>query len=168
MEHGVASEEAVLAAVFGPALADFDALLFLRRDALPAADCALQSPKLWRSTAEKRGFVELASVGGGMSANEAGDYGKRARAVLRAVPQGVFDHSCSSCIALCAWRVNITCWSTAVAVPEEDIVSGPIILQPFALLMVSSATPYTQVSLRLLRKYILWQRCWRRGEHRRS
>ncbi len=46
IELGRHSSEAVLAAVFGPAIADFDALLFLRRDALPGADRAAQPAKV--------------------------------------------------------------------------------------------------------------------------
>ena len=51
------------AACLGPALADFDALLLLRRDALPAADLALQGPKAWRAMAAKSGFQPLQPPG---------------------------------------------------------------------------------------------------------
>ena len=70
------------AACLGPALADFDALLLLRRDALPAADLALHRPRAWRAMAAKTGFRPLQPQDA--DALE----GKRSRAVLRAVPQG--------------------------------------------------------------------------------
>jgi hypothetical protein len=107
----VHARELVAAAAFAPALVDFDALLFLRRDALPGADCALQGAKLLRTAAEKRGFAEAAAdargpagtpvklpaqaaAGAKAAASQDGRNGseagssKRARAVLRAIPAG--------------------------------------------------------------------------------
>ena len=82
VEAGLHEPGAVRAACLGPALADFDALLLLRRDALPAADLALQGPKAWRAMAAKSGFQPLQ-----LQDSDALD-SKRARAVLRAVPPG--------------------------------------------------------------------------------
>lgn len=50
IELGRHSAEAVRAAVFGPAIADFDALLLLRRDSLPWADRAAQPAKVHHSS----------------------------------------------------------------------------------------------------------------------
>ena len=79
-----ANAAAALAAAFTPALADFDALLRLRREALPAADCALQPPRAPAAAALKCGFVEVESPGAAAAAAP----GSRAQAVLRAVPAG--------------------------------------------------------------------------------
>ena len=84
IEHGRPAAEGVCAAVFSPALADFDALLLLRRDALPAADLALQGPKAWRAAAARSGFAPLPV----RAAPEAAANAKPARALLRAVPPG--------------------------------------------------------------------------------
>lgn len=89
MEHGQPDAEAVRRAVFGPPLADFDALLLLRRDALSAADLALQGPKLWRAAAAKVGFVPLPGA-------QPGQEDRAARALLRAVPQGEASSLCGS------------------------------------------------------------------------
>ena len=82
VEAGLHEPGAVRAACLGPALADFDALLLLRRDALPAADLALHAPRAWRAMAAGAGFRPVHLQG-----SDALD-GKRARAVLRAVPPG--------------------------------------------------------------------------------
>ena len=82
VEAGLHEPGAVRAACLGPALADFDALLLLRRDALPMADLALHGPKAWRAMAASAGFRPVQLQGG-----DALD-SKRARAVLRAVPPG--------------------------------------------------------------------------------
>ena len=70
--------------VFGPALADFDALLQLRCEALPGADRALLAPRAALAAALKHGFVEADAPG----AAEAAAAGSRAQAVLRAIPAG--------------------------------------------------------------------------------
>ena len=81
IELGRHTAAAVRAAVFGPAIADFDALLMLRRDALPSADRAAQGAKALADAARKRGFAPMEG-----SRSEQPDV--RARAVLRAVPEG--------------------------------------------------------------------------------
>lgn len=73
-----------VAAAFTPALADFDALLRLRREALPAADRALLPPRAAEAAALQCGFVAAGDAG----AAEAAAPGSLAQAVLRAVPAG--------------------------------------------------------------------------------
>lgn len=94
IEQGRPDAESVRAAVFGPALADFDALLLLRRDALPAADLALLAPKAWRAAAARAGFAPLPAEA---AAPGAAAEGKSARALLRAVPPGGATLSWCSC-----------------------------------------------------------------------
>ena len=81
IELGRHTATAVREAIFSPAVADFDALLMLRRDSLPSADRAAQGAKALAAAARKRGFAPLEG-----SHTEQPD--ARARAVLRAVPEG--------------------------------------------------------------------------------
>ena len=77
------SPEEAAAAVFRPALADFDAMIVMRRDSLPSADLALQS-----ADGSKRN-VEAELRRAGFGGDEEGEpLDKRARAVLRTIPAG--------------------------------------------------------------------------------
>jgi len=82
---GPAGPEAALAAAFTPALADFDALLRLRRAALPAADRALLPAAAAAAAALRCGVVEAGGCGAAADAAP----GSRAQAVLHAIPAGV-------------------------------------------------------------------------------
>lgn len=96
IEHGRNSRSALRAAIFGPAIADFDALLLLRRNALPAADCAAQGAKALAEAARRRGFAAMdpgaarpvAEVPPPVANGGREGPDTRARAVLRAVPEG--------------------------------------------------------------------------------
>ena len=69
-----------------PALADFDALLLLSRDALARAPCAVLSHQAQRAAALQRGFAPALSV---KPEKAQALLSKRSRAMLRALPQGV-------------------------------------------------------------------------------
>ena len=84
VEGGVPADAAAAATLFAPALADFDALLRLRCEALPGADCALLAPRAALAAALKQGFVEAEVPG----AAEAAAPGSRAQAMLHAIPAG--------------------------------------------------------------------------------
>jgi len=81
---GPAGPEAALAAAFTPALADFDALLRLRRAALPAADRALLPAAAAAAAALRCRFVEAGGCGAAADAAP----GSRAQAMLHAIPAG--------------------------------------------------------------------------------
>lgn len=93
VESAAPPDAPVAAAVFGPALADFDALLRLRCEALPGADRALLAPHAALAAARKHGFVDADAPG----AAEAAAPGSRAQAVLRAIPAGAFVAEVSAC-----------------------------------------------------------------------
>lgn len=86
IEYGALAPKALHAAVYIPALADFDALLLLSRDTLARAPCAVLSHKAQRAAAVQRSFAPALSV-----APEKAQalLNKRCRAMLRALPQGM-------------------------------------------------------------------------------
>jgi len=84
IEGGLLTPGALQALVFTPAVADFDALLQLSRDALALAPCALLSHKAQRAAAEQRGFSSASFAPIDVSKESS----KRSRAMLRALPQG--------------------------------------------------------------------------------
>ena len=85
IEGGLLSSGALQASVFTPALADFDALLQLSKDALALAPCAVLSHRAQRAAAEQQGFSS-ASFGLPQEATKEGS--RRSRAMLKALPQG--------------------------------------------------------------------------------
>lgn len=85
VEGGLLTPGALQALVFTPAVADFDALLQLSRDALALAPCALLSHKAQRAAAEQRGFSSAPFAAPKDASKESS---KRSRAMLRALPQG--------------------------------------------------------------------------------
>ena len=85
IECGTLAPKALRAAVYIPALADFDALLLLSRDTLARAPCAVLSHKAQRAAAVQRGFAPALSAVPGKAQVLVS---KRSRAMLRALPQG--------------------------------------------------------------------------------
>ena len=85
IEGGVLTPGALQALVFTPAVADFDALLQVSRDALALAPCALLSHKAQRAAAEQRGFSSAPFAAPSDASKESS---KRSRAMLRALAQG--------------------------------------------------------------------------------
>ena len=87
IEGGILTPKALRAAVFIPALADFDALLLLSRDALARAPCAVLSHKAQRVAAVQCGFTPALSI---VPEKAHALISKRSRAMLRALPQGIY------------------------------------------------------------------------------
>lgn len=85
VEGSLLTSGAVLASVFTPALADFDALLQLSRDALALAPCAVLSHKAQREAGEQQGFSSASFV---LPLTSLQEGSKRPRAMLKALPQG--------------------------------------------------------------------------------
>ena len=89
---GALTPEALRAAIYIPAYADFDALLLLSRDALARAPCALLSHKAQRAATLQHGFAPALSI---LPEVTQPLMSKRSRAMLRALPQGaslIFDN----------------------------------------------------------------------------
>ena len=85
IEGGLLTPGVVQASVFTSALADFDALLQLSRDALALAPCAVLSHKAQRAAVEQQGFSSAASI---LPLEALQEGSKRCRAMLKALPQG--------------------------------------------------------------------------------
>ena len=84
-ECGALAPKALHAAVYIPALADFDVLLLLSRDTLAQAPCAVLSRKVQRAAAVQRGFAAALPL---VPEKAQALTSKRSRAMLRALPQG--------------------------------------------------------------------------------
>ena len=85
VEGGLLTSGAVQASVFTSALADFDALLQLSRDALALAPCAALSHKAQRAAVEQQGFSSAAFV---LPLEAVQEGSQRSRAMLKALPEG--------------------------------------------------------------------------------
>lgn len=85
MQKGSLAAEAAAAAVFDPALVDFDAAILLQRQALPHDHMALGSPGNAEHAAISRQLVT-----GGFPGDESDSppVSKHARAVLSSIPPG--------------------------------------------------------------------------------
>ena len=88
------SAEAAAAGVFAPALADYDAVVLLRRDALPRAQLALSHAAAGGGKRSARAADLLSRAGFPGDEEDAVQPAQAARAVLRSIPPSEPTSAC--------------------------------------------------------------------------